>query len=86
MSGPQFRLQDLHLRFEKRGMTLVAGKFGSGKTLLLLALLGEAKLIKGKIAYAVSGLHNPDTVKNDKNWIAAKNSVAYVPQVRLYSY
>ena len=77
-----FGLYDLDLHFPHGQMTLVAGKFGSGKTLLLLAMLGEATLLEGKISYAVSPLLDPSCV-DDRDWSLARNGVAYVPQVSL---
>ncbi|WWC65637.1 uncharacterized protein I303_108257 [Kwoniella dejecticola CBS 10117] len=74
-----FRLQDLDVHFPRGQFSLVAGKFGSGKSLLLLALLGEAQLVEGKLAYAVSPLMNP-TALDDKDWSLIKRAVAYVPQ------
>nr|XP_019043278.1 ABC transporter ABCC.6 [Kwoniella bestiolae CBS 10118]OCF22208.1 ABC transporter ABCC.6 [Kwoniella bestiolae CBS 10118] len=74
-----FRLQDLDVKFPRGQFTLVAGKFGSGKSLLLLALMGEARLIEGKISYTVSpvmGLKELD----GKDWSLIKGAVAYVPQ------
>ncbi|OXH51675.1 ABC transporter ABCC.6 [Cryptococcus neoformans] len=74
-----FRLMNLDIRFPRGKLTLVAGKFGSGKSLLLLALLGEARLIEGKISYAVSPIMDPQTIdKND--WSLFKKGVAYAPQ------
>lgn len=75
-----FRLMDLDIKFPRGKLTLVAGKFGSGKSLLLLALLGEARLIEGKISYMVFPIMDPQKIdKND--WSLFKNGVAYVPQV-----
>ncbi|ADV22353.1 ABC transporter ABCC.6, putative [Cryptococcus gattii WM276] len=74
-----FRLMDLDIKFPRGKLTLVAGKFGSGKSLLLLALLGEARLVEGKISYMVSPIMDPQKIdKND--WSLFKNGVAYAPQ------
>ncbi|KAE8542368.1 hypothetical protein D1P53_001144 [Cryptococcus gattii VGV] len=74
-----FRLMDLDIKFPRGKLTLVAGKFGSGKSLLLLALLGEARLIEGEISYMVSPIMDPQKIdKND--WSLFKNGVAYAPQ------
>ncbi|OXB36983.1 ABC transporter ABCC.6 [Cryptococcus neoformans] len=74
-----FRLMNLDIRFPRGKLTLVAGKFGSGKSLLLLALLGEARLIEGKISYTVSPIMDSQTIdKND--WSLFKKGVAYAPQ------
>lgn len=75
-----FRLQDLDVTFPRGQLTLVAGKFGSGKTLMLLGLLGEAKLIEGDISYAVSDVLCDASVDGDDAWDLLPRGVAYVPQ------
>ena len=45
----KFVLRDLSISIPVGEMTLVCGKLGSGKSLLLLALLGEADLLAGQI-------------------------------------
>ncbi|KAH8916676.1 hypothetical protein BT69DRAFT_1339938 [Atractiella rhizophila] len=44
-----FRLVDLDVTFPEGKLTLVTGASGSGKTSLLLALLGEMNLLSGKV-------------------------------------
>lgn len=78
--NPIFQLRDLQLDFPKGKMTLVAGKFGSGKSLLLLALLGEARLVEGKVSYLVSSLLDPHDA-SVRDWALRQGAVAYVPQV-----
>lgn len=77
---PTFKLCHLDISFPRGGMTLVAGKFGSGKSLLLLALLGEASLLDGKVSYTVSEVLDP-LDRNEADWSLVPNGVAYVPQV-----
>lgn len=45
----KFMLMDLNIVFPKGELSLVCGKLGSGKTLLLLALLGEADFLTGQV-------------------------------------
>ncbi|KAI0251186.1 multidrug resistance-associated ABC transporter [Lactifluus subvellereus] len=45
----KFMLMDLNIDFPKGELSLVCGKLGSGKTLLLLALLGEADFLTGQV-------------------------------------
>lgn len=78
----QFQLQDLNIQFPRGEMTLITGKFAAGKTLLLLALLGEARLIEGKISYLVSTPIVPGCA-NEDSWAILPNGVAYAPQVSL---
>ncbi|KAJ9101771.1 hypothetical protein QFC21_003110 [Naganishia friedmannii] len=44
-----FRLYNMTVDIPQNALTLVSGPLGSGKTLFLLALLGEAKLLSGEI-------------------------------------
>lgn len=78
-SHTPFQLRNLDLTFMPRQMTLIAGKFGSGKTLLLLSLLGEARVLEGTATYALSSVHDPAQVHQPGT--ASSSGVAYVPQV-----
>ncbi|KAK9477077.1 P-loop containing nucleoside triphosphate hydrolase protein [Lipomyces japonicus] len=44
-----FKLQNINVNFEVGKFTIIAGPTGSGKTSLLMALLGEMPLLKGKV-------------------------------------
>ncbi|ORX37959.1 P-loop containing nucleoside triphosphate hydrolase protein [Kockovaella imperatae] len=76
---PPFQLRDLDVKFPRGEMTLIAGKFGSGKTLLLLSLLGEVRLLNGEISYAVSPLMDPLN-DGEQDWSLVLGGVAYVPR------
>ena len=80
----KFILRDLNVTIPMGEMTLVCGKLGSGKSLLLLALLGETDLLAGQIicprtppeslaAFAELGYINP------RDWVVP-GVLAYVPQ------
>lgn len=75
-----FTLRGLDLSFPRGQISLVAGKAGAGKTLLLLALLGEVQLVRGKITYAVSPMLDPDEADEGFRWELQGDAVAYVPQ------
>ena len=79
-ANPIFQLRDLDIEFPRGQISLIAGKFGCGKTLLLLSLLGEARLVDGKISYLLSHIINPSD-DSISVWTMQKNGVAYVPQV-----
>lgn len=50
-----FTLSDLNLEFPQGELSLICGRLGSGKTLLLLGLLGEADVLAGQITCPRSG-------------------------------
>ncbi|KZV66005.1 ATP-binding cassette transporter [Peniophora sp. CONT] len=79
----KFVLVDLNLNFPRGELSLVCGKLGSGKTLLLLSLLGEADHLTGQILCPRSP---PDAIANlsrgapaPEDWIV-EGVCAYVPQ------
>lgn len=53
--SPQtFRLSNLQIHFHKNGLNLICGPSGSGKSSLLLALLGEMELLQGHVHLPLS--------------------------------
>lgn len=77
-----FTLADLTLRFPRGELSLICGRLGSGKSLLLLGLLGEADLLSGTMSCPRSSpdlmAGFPDEV-SDKDWLIP-DMVGYVPQ------
>ena len=80
----KFVLTDLTLNFPQGELTLVCGKLGSGKTLLLLSLLGETDVLAGQLLCP----HSPpdslvsfakESAITKDEWIV-QGSTAYVPQ------
>ncbi|WVQ95827.1 hypothetical protein IAU59_002926 [Kwoniella sp. CBS 9459] len=74
-----FTLADLTLRFPKGKLSLICGRLGSGKSLLLAGLLGEADLLAGQVICPRS---TPDAMGHEEkitDWIIP-NMVGYVPQ------
>ena len=53
-----FRLQNIRVEFQKDALNIVCGPSGSGKSSLLLALLGEMDLVRGRVClpYTESGV------------------------------
>ena len=78
----KFQLVDLTLNFPQGELSLICGKLGSGKTLLLLSLLGEADILAGQLICPRSP---PDSlamyakVSEGEKWVV-EGMCAYVPQ------
>ncbi|TFK68805.1 multidrug resistance-associated ABC transporter [Pluteus cervinus] len=79
----KFVLIDLTLNFPPGELSLICGKLGSGKTLLLLALLGEADILTGQMVCprsppdALASYHNKSIPPEE--WVV-QGLCAYVPQ------
>ncbi|KAK1144108.1 hypothetical protein N8T08_005770 [Aspergillus melleus] len=77
----QFALRHLTMRFPQKGLSVIAGKTGSGKSLILASLLGECDVLAG----SVSVPHAPplderfDHRATRDNWII-DTAIAYVAQ------
>ncbi|KAF9548180.1 multidrug resistance-associated ABC transporter [Agrocybe pediades] len=79
----KFLLVDLSLKFPPGELSLICGKLGSGKSLLLLALLGEADILTGQVLCPQSP---PDSLASfsgkaikPEEWVV-EGVCAYVPQ------
>lgn len=76
-SKTDFKLRDINVEFDIGKLNVIIGPTGSGKTSLLLALLGEMELIKGSIY--LPGAHLRDEiVPNPTTGLA--ETVAYCSQ------
>ncbi|KAL4734529.1 P-loop containing nucleoside triphosphate hydrolase protein [Aspergillus similis] len=73
----QFQLKDLNLEFPLHELSIISGRSGSGKSLLLQALIGEADIVKG--AVAVARPESDPEPATQQNWIV-KGMIAYVSQ------
>jgi ABC-type multidrug transport system fused ATPase/permease subunit len=72
-----FRLMDVNIKFEIGELNVIAGPTGSGKTSMLMALLGEMTLIKGKVF--LPGGYSREDVQVDAE-TGLTESVAYCAQ------
>ncbi|KAI5288946.1 hypothetical protein KEM52_000971 [Ascosphaera acerosa] len=73
-----FRLIDLDVEFQIGALNAVVGPTGSGKSSLLMALLGEMKLLSGAVHLPGSGLDRPSLRRDPVTGLA--DSVAYCAQ------
>ncbi|PYH97497.1 ABC transporter [Aspergillus ellipticus CBS 707.79] len=77
----RFILRNLTLQFPPKGLSVISGKTGCGKSLLLASILGECDVLAGRVAVP----HAPDADKrydqkaSRHNWIV-DSAVAYVAQ------
>ncbi|CAG8540389.1 15319_t:CDS:10 [Funneliformis mosseae] len=78
-SEPLFRMEKLNLEFPIGELSLICGPTGSGKTLILMSLLGETHVISGEVYCPKSPTSPINSDLNPSNWILS-NSVALVAQ------
>jgi ABC-type multidrug transport system fused ATPase/permease subunit len=78
----QFRLRGLNLEFPDRELSVISGRTGSGKSLLLASILGEADIISGNVQVPGAPLASErfDEQATARNWYI-EGSVAFVAQI-----
>lgn len=78
----RFILRDVTVTFPKGELSVISGKTGTGKSLMLSAILGEVDILSGKIALPKPP--KPENRKDNKatrdNWIIPE-AIAYVAQI-----
>lgn len=76
-----FVLTNLTLRFPPKGLSVISGKTGTGKSLLLVSILGECEVVTGSIQVprAPSLAERYDDLVTPINWII-DTAIAYVAQ------
>ena len=72
-----FRLIGIDIRFRVGQLNIIAGRTGSGKTSLLMALLGEMTLLEGKV-HMLGGYSREDLMPDPETGLT--ESVAYCAQ------
>ena len=78
----RFRLSGLDLSFPKKELSVISGKTGSGKSLLLTAIIGEADIIEGVLTAPKPPPQHEryDDQATAGDWII-DSSLAYVAQI-----
>lgn len=72
-----FRLLDLDIDFQIGKLNIIAGPTGSGKTSMLMGLLGEMTLVEGRV-FCPGGRSREDVRANPETGLA--DTIAYVAQ------
>ena len=75
----RFHLTHLNLHFPSKGLGVICGKTGTGKGLLLSAILGECDILSGTAHVPSFHGERYDDRANKENWII-DSAVAYVAQ------
>lgn len=78
----RFVLRDVTVTFPKGELSVISGKTGTGKSLMLAAILGEVDLLQGSISLprAPSADDRKDSKATKANWIIPE-AIAYVAQI-----
>ncbi|EED23005.1 ABC bile acid transporter, putative [Talaromyces stipitatus ATCC 10500] len=78
----RYVLRNLNLSFPEKELSVISGKTGTGKSLLLAAILGEVDVLSGKISVPRSPntQERRDHLATRDNWILP-NSIAFVAQI-----
>jgi ABC-type multidrug transport system fused ATPase/permease subunit len=74
---PDCVLRNVNLEIPAHGLTIISGRVGSGKSLLLASIIGEADIVSGHVKIP-KALKHPLVEKGD-GWIRP-SSLAFVPQ------
>ncbi|RSL88049.1 hypothetical protein CEP51_001928 [Fusarium floridanum] len=76
----RFVLNNLDFSFPPRALSIVSGKTGSGKSLILSAIMGECEVIRGAVQVPDNRQRNPSTEQSgEEPWIM-DTAIAFVPQ------
>ena len=78
----RFALRDVNVTFPDGELSVISGKTGTGKSLMLSAILGEVDLLAGNlyVPTAPALLDRHDSRANKGNWIIP-GAIAYVAQI-----
>ncbi|TVY84698.1 ATP-dependent bile acid permease [Lachnellula suecica] len=78
----RFLLKNLSIEFKKEKINLICGPSGTGKSLILSAIIGEAELLQGTISIPMTSndLFEKPTLESLTNSWIEEGQVAFVPQ------
>ena len=75
-----FMLRELSLSFPNNELSVISGKTGSGKSLLLAAIIGEAASLSGAIHIPIPGIERYHNNTHLQTWIIPE-AIAFVAQI-----
>ncbi|KAJ5892711.1 hypothetical protein N7504_009402 [Penicillium tannophilum] len=78
----RFQLRDLNFELPRKGLSVISGRTGSGKSLLLASILGECDVLEGTVTVPVPPALKDrfDHLATSANWII-DDAIAYVAQI-----
>ena len=78
----RFQLRDLNFHLPKQGLSVISGRTGSGKSLLLASILGECDILGGTVKVPVPPALEDrfDHLATSANW-TIDDAIAYVAQI-----
>lgn len=78
----RYVLHNINVSFPENELSVVSGKTGTGKSLLLAAILGEVDVLEGKlnVPQPPGAFERHDHLANKDNWIIP-SSIAFVAQI-----
>ncbi|PGH14692.1 hypothetical protein AJ79_02858 [Helicocarpus griseus UAMH5409] len=78
----RFILRDVSIKFPAKGLSVISGKTGSGKSLLLASIIGESDILSGFVCVpeAPALEERFDQYANKENWII-DSAIAFVAQI-----
>lgn len=78
----QFLLRELNIKFPQKSLSVISGRTGSGKSLLLASILGECDILYGTVKVPVppSLKDRFDNKATSANWLI-DSAIAYVAQI-----
>ncbi|KAI2468687.1 putative ATP-binding cassette transporter protein [Annulohypoxylon bovei var. microspora] len=76
----RFVLRNVNITFPKGELSIISGKTGSGKSLMLAAVLGEVDILAGSVSVPRAPSQRHDQKANKDNWIIP-SAIAFVAQI-----
>ncbi|KAI1103432.1 putative ATP-binding cassette transporter protein [Jackrogersella minutella] len=76
----RFVLRKVNITFPQGELSIISGKTGSGKSMMLAAILGEVDILAGSVSVPRAPSQRHDQKANKENWIIP-GAIAFVAQI-----